>query len=89
MVVTVIVAHLSLSIPLPQAATPSFSKVQVTLPPGPIQVGPERVYLHILTVMLIPENGLRYGCGPLLRPRCSPQIIASTVSAKGCKLAIH
>ena len=40
----VIAAQLFLPILLPQSATPSFSKMQVTLPPGPIQVGHERVY---------------------------------------------
>ena len=39
-----IAAYLFLLILLPQSATPSFSKVHVTLPPGSIQVGPERVY---------------------------------------------
>ena len=41
-------SHLFLPIPLPQSATRSSSKVQVTLPPGPIQVGSETVYLHLL-----------------------------------------
>ena len=43
-VVTVIAAHPFLPTIPPQSATRSSNKVQVTLPPGPIQVGPERVY---------------------------------------------
>ena len=46
-IVTVIAAHLFLLELLPESMTPPSSKVQVTLPPGPIQVGPERVYRHL------------------------------------------
>ena len=44
---TVIAAHLFLLQPFPQTTTLPSSKVQVTLPPGSIQVGPERVYRQV------------------------------------------
>ena len=47
---TAIAAHLFLPIPLPQFATRSSSMMQVTLPPGTIQVGPESVYRHLLNM---------------------------------------